>query len=240
MARGFKRQGAEYVATLDKAEARLVANLAADVLEMLDSRVQEQELPDDASVGLAGHAGSAHAEIDTGAAAPADEDAADSSAAEPAGEDRWWEALGLSNADLMPGASGGERRRARPEDPALARLLPDLIAASDATEGEAERLRALTEPVVVEGKREALAEAVRLLTAHPLKVPADSAPRFASALNDIRLVLAERLGIETAEDAERIHGAEDSEDEMDRYLALLYGFVSWLQESLMTALLKRR
>lgn len=238
MARGFRRQGEEYVATLDKAEARLVANLAADVLEMLDSRVDEQTPPDDAGLGPVGGAGSAgFAGGDDGAAGGSVREAA--AGAAPA-EDRWWEALGLSNADLMPGAEAGERRRARPEDPALARLLPDLIAGSDATEGEAERLRALTEPVVVAGKRAALEEAVQLLTTRPLKVPVDSASRFASALNDIRLVLAQRLGIETAQDAERIHAAEESEDEMDRYLALLYGFVSWLQESLMTALLKRR
>lgn len=246
MARGFRRQGEEYVATLDKAEARLVANLAADVLEMLDSRVDEQTSPDDAGLGPVGGVGSAGlAGGDDGAAGGSADGAAgeatdDAAAVSAPAEDRWWEALGLSNADLMPGAEAGERRRARPEDPALARLLPDLIAGSDATEGEAERLRALTEPVVVAGKRAALEEAVQLLTARPLKVPVDSASLFASALNDIRLVLAQRLGIETAQDAERIHAAEESEDEMDRYLALLYGFVSWLQESLMTALLKRR
>lgn len=233
MARGFKRHGGEYVATLEKAESRLVANLAADVLEMLDSRVDKTSVPDGAVDALVG--GDRQGE-DSAAGSEQSQGIVD----EAPVEQPWWEALGLSNADLMPDAEPGEPRRARPEDPALARLLPDLIAPADATEGEAERLRALTEPVVVTGKREGLLEAVELLKARPLKVPVDSAPRFAAALNDIRLVLAERLGIETASDAERIHAAEDSEDDMDRYLALLYGFVSWLQESLMTALLKRR
>lgn len=228
MARGFRRQGTDFVATLDKAESRLVAGLARDVLEMLDTRVDE---PADADVTVNDDAATAPVSGAVGGDDPT-HDGAD--------EDRWWEALGLSNADLMPSADESTRRRTRPEDPALARLLPDLVADSDATQGEAERLRALTEPVIVEGKREALAEAVGLLTQHPLRVPDDAAPRFASALNDIRLVLAQRLGIESEEDARRVHEAEDGDDEVERYMALLYGFVSWLQESLMTALLKRR
>ncbi len=56
----------------------------------------------------------------------------------------------------------------------------------------------------------------------------------------MRLVLAERLGLETEEDAERIHAQDDwsKADTVDEYLALVYNFVTWLQESLMQAMLK--
>jgi hypothetical protein len=56
----------------------------------------------------------------------------------------------------------------------------------------------------------------------------------------VRLVLAERLGLETEDDAERIHDIDDwsRADTVDEYLALVYNFVTWLQESLMQALLQ--
>jgi len=262
MARAFRPVGGAYVAQLDAAESRLVGELARDVLQMLRSRAEltGDLVPDDADpagvVGPppAGGTGSAGAESSGGAAGATGED--------------WWSELGLSTADLGLDADGqllpdnaaydveaartaGEdgagtpgvstRRRARPADPALARLLPDLVGA-DADPGEAERLRALTEPGIAAAKRAALAEAGELLAQNPLRVPAESAPRFASALNDIRLVLAQRLGIETEEDAARVSRLEDDDEEaeLEHYLALLYGFVSWLQESLMTALLRRR
>ncbi len=260
MARAFRPVGGAYIAELDEAESKLVAQLALDVKEMLDTRAEltgdltpDQE-HDDAVPGQ-------------GAPAPtgADRQGDDAPDARSAGGANWWEELGLSPADLgvgpdgellpdnealpgadTPGAGGAAprpttRRRARPADPALARLLPDLVARGEAADGEAERLRALTEPGIVAAKRANLAEAAALLSMDPLRVPAADAPRFASALNDIRLVLAERLGIESEEDAARVAAAEENpDDELEHYLALLYGFVSWLQESLMTALLRRK
>jgi hypothetical protein len=293
MARAFRPVGGAYVAELDEAEAKLVAQLALDVKEMLDTRAEltgdlvPEATHDDAPAGPGASPRRGAGERATHDDAPAGPGAAphQGSGEQAAGtdadagtraEDRWWEALGLSPADLgvgpdgelladnealplqetdahggaadLPGAAGGAaaprpttRRRARPSDPALARLLPDLVAGGDAAVGEAERLRALTEPGLVAAKRANLAEAAQLLSLDPLRVPAADAPRFASALNDIRLVLAERLGIESAEDAARVAAAEeDPEDELGHYLALLYGFVSWLQESLMTALLRRK
>jgi hypothetical protein len=93
----------------------------------------------------------------------------------------------------------------------------------------------------------------------------EDAPAFAAALTDIRLVLAERLGIETEEDADRLyatleaqaaaeeeaesraaHGraADDDrpareilEQEVRAYLGSVYTALSWLQESLMAVLL---
>lgn len=65
------------------------------------------------------------------------------------------------------------------------------------------------------------------------------------ALNDARLVLAERLGIEDAEDADDVHAlayedAPEGEDEDTRWrrgLALAYDMITWWQESLVAVLL---
>ena len=64
------------------------------------------------------------------------------------------------------------------------------------------------------------------------------------ATNDIRLVLAQRLGIESAQDAERVHTAafqelpeeETSREQWYRGTALVYDMVTWWQESLVSAL----
>ena len=64
------------------------------------------------------------------------------------------------------------------------------------------------------------------------------------AINDIRLVLAQRLGIESAQDARHVHNvafqeAPDSEtphEQWYRGTALVYDMVTWWQESLVSAL----
>ena len=64
------------------------------------------------------------------------------------------------------------------------------------------------------------------------------------AINDIRLVLAQRLGIESAQDAEHVHAVafqEAPEEGTDREqwyrgTALVYDMVTWWQESLVSAL----
>ena len=64
------------------------------------------------------------------------------------------------------------------------------------------------------------------------------------ASNDIRLVLAHRLGIESAQDAERVHAAafqevpeeETSREQWYRGTALVYDMITWWQESLVSAL----
>ena len=64
------------------------------------------------------------------------------------------------------------------------------------------------------------------------------------ASNDIRLVLAQRLGIESAQDAEHVHATafqeapeeETSREQWYRGTALVYDMVTWWQESLVSAL----
>jgi len=266
MARGFRHLGSGYVAELDPAEARLVITLARDVLQMLSNRDGAPliEVPQprggrfeklaDWGIEADGAPGRHRATrrerrrrhgslaVPDAVSEPERESsgAAEDLPGEPEpAEDRWWEALGLVDPTEETQADEPAPRRRAPQDPALARLLPDLIADADAEDGEAERLRALTEDGIVASKRSGLEEAVRLLAVDPLRIPEAEAPRFGAALNDIRLVLAERLGIHTEEDARRVTEDGDT-DEVSHFMAVLYSFVSWLQESLMTALLKRR
>lgn len=123
-----------------------------------------------------------------------------------------------------------------PQDPALARLLPP--ASED--DGVAAELRHLTEESIRSAKGERLRRVWWDLQAgeDDIRVPADHAMAWAGALTDVRLVLAQRLGVEDAEAAERLEEvASASDDEVSRALATLYLALSWLQESLVEAML---
>ncbi|MET4003430.1 MULTISPECIES: DUF2017 domain-containing protein [Arthrobacter] len=123
-----------------------------------------------------------------------------------------------------------------PTDPALLRLLPDALT-GDAD--SALEFRQLTERSLRESKIGALRAASLGLDSEKLVLDSEGAKLWAMALNDVRLVLAERLAIRTAEDAERIHEVQDwgDADDVESYLSLVYNFVSWLQESLVQAML---
>ncbi|MFL4475299.1 DUF2017 domain-containing protein [Paeniglutamicibacter sp. MACA_103] len=126
---------------------------------------------------------------------------------------------------------------AAPSDRATKRLLPDADPDDAAASLE---FRRLSERGIRERKIGALREAALLMESGSILLNEQTAPRFASAVNDVRLVLAERLGLESEEDAERIHAQDDwsKAETVDEYLALVYNFVTWLQESLMQAMLK--
>jgi hypothetical protein len=53
-------------------------------------------------------------------------------------------------------------------------------------------------------------------------------------------VLAERLDIRDEEDAEHVHLMQDwsQAEDVESYLALVYNFTTWLQESLVQAMLQ--
>ncbi|GAA3692695.1 hypothetical protein GCM10022377_01430 [Zhihengliuella alba] len=150
--------------------------------------------------------------------------------------DPLWELTGLSPEDFASGA--GAAAAEPPRDPALRRLLPDAVKDDDTAAAE---FRGLTEHALRQSKTASLRAAKLALETSRLHLDDASAPRFAAALNDVRLVLAERLGIETEEDAERVHRLEDwaEAESVDDYLALVYNFVTWAQDSLMVALTER-
>lgn len=123
-----------------------------------------------------------------------------------------------------------------PTDPALARLLPD--AAQDDPEAAAE-FRRLTEGGLRRRKREALAMARHTLDRPgPLQLDPPEAQAWLTALNDVRLVLATRLELHSDEDAERLLGraAEFPPDDPRAWMAAVYDVLTWLQDTLVTAL----
>ena len=142
-----------------------------------------------------------------------------------------------------------------PIDPAVRRLLPD--ASRDDPEVSAE-FRRLTEGDIRAGKVARLGRLWTALTtpadgqrADAFAITPDDAKDVAAALTDLRLVLAERLQIRTDGQAERLYDTlltsptadldDVASDDLDpatrRYLVAVYGALSWLQESLVEALL---
>ena len=133
-----------------------------------------------------------------------------------------------------------------PEDPALARLLPD--AHRDDPEASAE-FRRYTESGLRERKRSGLRVALGTLDRNaPLRLNQDEAAAWLVALTDVRLVLAERIGLRTDHDHELLErvaarlaeGAPDDDTaDAGHRLAMtlaLYDFLAWLQETLVEAM----
>ena len=160
---------------------------------------------------------------------------------------------------VPPEGDGSPRMRIEPlpppSDPAVRRLLPD--ASRDDPQIAAE-FRRLTEDDLRADKIARLTRLWDALTT-PVEgwrpdafvVAPQDAPQVAAAITDLRLVLAERLGIRTDEQAERLYDAlldpgqaevpadpdEELGPEARRYLVAVYGALSWLQESLVDVLL---
>lgn len=143
--------------------------------------------------------------------------------------------------ELFAALSESLQERPAPEDPALRRLLPD--AGPDA-ETSAE-FRRLTEDSLRRQKGDrldvALAAFKRSLNGaagpqgREVVLQRPEARAAMMALTDARLVLAERLGVHTDEDAEALHARVDGLDlprnEQD-VSAMYYDFITWLAESL--------
>lgn len=140
------------------------------------------------------------------------------------------------NEDPLAALVGLDPEATKPEDSAVIRLLPDAVRNDD--DGALE-FRRLTERSLREEKVSTLRAAALLLEHSQVLLNPDQAQVLARALNDVRLVLADRLEIKTDEDAARLHGISDLEDaeDLESYLALVYNFVTWVQEGLMQALL---
>lgn len=146
------------------------------------------------------------------------------------------------SAGLAQTGAGQEDRPPSPADPALVRLFPPM---SISDPDLAVELRALTVDDVrrskllnLEAVARALAEGVETVV-----VKRGEEGQWLTALTDIRLVVAARLGIEDEVAAERMHelaiattqGDVVDADERTVALASLYSGVTWWQESLLRA-----
>ncbi|EWT06445.1 hypothetical protein N864_21215 [Intrasporangium chromatireducens Q5-1] len=124
-------------------------------------------------------------------------------------------------------------------DPALDRLLPAGHRGDDAVASE---FRRLTEEGLRQRKSGNLDVALsRLAAADDDQVDLDlaQATAFVMALTDVRLLLGERLGIRTEEDAESLYAslAQLDDDDPAAYAVAWYDFLTWLQETLTSALM---
>jgi len=134
-----------------------------------------------------------------------------------------------------PNEVGGAR------DPALERLLPTAHKGDDEVASE---FRRLTENDLRDRKATTLTTAIDALRAADgdrLELTRDQAHAMVIALTDTRLVLGERLGLRTDEDALELDERVASLDADDPavYAASFYDFLTWMQESLTTALMGR-
>jgi hypothetical protein len=124
-----------------------------------------------------------------------------------------------------------------PTDPAVARLLPE---GNRDDPDLAAGYRRLTEDGLRERKRAGLERAsAALVRPDPVVLDPAEAQALLKGLTDVRLVLAERLGVQTDEDAELLHHAlARSDDLADPRMAAaaLYDALTWWQEALISTL----
>ena len=207
MARAFQRRDGQLVAWLDVDERAVVAQLAEQVREIV------------APVGSAGGEGGHAGEVD-----PFDAIVA---------------GLGTLSTDV--GSPDPERSTGLDEerDPVLDRLFP---AGHRGDPLEAREFRRLTEGSLRQRKADNLATLIRVVErpsanpADPDELALDEGEAVAAvvALTDVRLVMGERLGLRTDDDAERLERVADElpEDDPAAFAVMLYDFLTWLQESL--------
>ncbi|PKW27094.1 DUF2017 family protein [Phycicoccus duodecadis] len=218
MARAFRRAGRgdqrRYVATLDAGERELVATLMGQVADLL-----APPEPDGAGGG-AGVTGTRAGDVDDGF-------------------DAIVAGMGLARApgERADAAASGEPAD---RDPALDRLLPTGHREDDEAATE---FRRLTEGGLRHRKAAALTASVAVLREAGDTVSLDEgqAVAFVTALTDVRLVLGERLGLRTDEDLDRLEELVErlDDDEPVVHLLALYDFLTWLQETLASALMRR-
>ncbi len=119
-----------------------------------------------------------------------------------------------------------------PDDPVLARLLPDAYTDDPESAGE---FRRYTEQGLRSGKVAAARTVLATLPASGGKVRLSEpeAQAWLRALNDVRLALSVRLGIAEEDDEQEADLAPD--DPLSAYM-LIYQWLAFLQESLIEAL----
>jgi hypothetical protein len=214
MGRPFEGDGERIKVRLDPGERRLLARLLDEVAELLDDGRAPATDPLAVLVGF-------------DLQLPDDERAG--------GSDR--DRFDPDRFDPDRPAPGPDRTQDEERDPALARLLP--TAHRDDAELAAE-FRRLTETGLRSRKRGnlALASAALQRRGHVV-LNRSEASALLKGLTDTRLVLGERLGLHTDEDADAVQDLlRHRPDTDDPWVsaALLYDVLTWWQESLVGAL----
>ena len=126
-----------------------------------------------------------------------------------------------------------------PGDPVLRRLLPD--ASRDDAQVTAEFRRLTQDDLLAAKVRRLRTLHERLLAPDPLVVPDDDAWATAGAFTDLRLALAEVLGLRTDDDAEGLSDRyPPASDDPLALAADIFGVLGWLQGTLIDAMTDRR
>lgn len=179
-----RRRRGRVSAEFDQNEAGLIANLAAQLIELLRDRNGASESSSDPLASLVGMSG-----------------------------------------PVLP-----------PEDPVLARLLPDAYRDNPEDAGEFRRYteQSLTSAKVANAERiidDLRSGGLEAGSADEVEVELDTAGvlMWLRSLTDIRLALATRLGIETDDDIQRL---ADETDEAILAMADVYDWLGYVQESL--------
>lgn len=220
MARGFRRRGSgedlRFTARLDALERATVAGLMDQVQDLLDPPAPP------AAPGPPGREGAP--------AAPGT----------PGGDD-----FDTIVANLGMGVTVAAEDQAGLDlanlerDPALGRLLPTANRTDDEAAAE---FRRLTETGLRQRKASALAVASAALRhddGDKVRLSEPEARAFLVALTDVRLVLGERMGLRTDEDIDTLEAtaADLDPDDPLAYALAVYDFLTWLQETLASAML---
>ncbi|MCP2262925.1 DUF2017 family protein [Promicromonospora thailandica] len=184
----FRAMRRGYEARLEPVERVVLARVARDVADMLREEAGLDLFDDGGEPGPSAHPGPGKGQAWANGLLAPDE---------------------LTDADLarLTGVTGIARH---PTDPAAQRLLPDASKDDPELAGE---FRRLTQNDVARAKVDRLeafaalldlpSDAPSTLGRHgappPVRVPREDAEQFAGALTDVRLVIAERLGLKTDE-----------------------------------------
>ena len=153
----------------------------------------------------------------------------------PPSEDPLAELLGMPDVAIDPDVGPQP-----PDDPALARLFPE--ANRDDAEAAAEFRRFTEQGLRARKRTGARRSAEALEGSEPVLLDDEQAAALLKALTDLRLVLGERLGLQTDEDSERLHTllAVGAGDESWTAAAATYDMLTWWQEALVGAVGSRR
>jgi hypothetical protein len=166
-------------------------------------------------------------------------DLLDPTASEPEGEDDFASIVaGLGMGVTVAAEDQDDLEVASERDPALDRLLPTANREDDEAAAE---FRRLTETGLRRRKATALQTAADLFRAEDrIRLDDAQAQAVLTALTDVRLVLGERMGLRTDDDVEALEAAAQHLDPDDPlgYALAVYDFLTWLQETLASAMLE--
>ena len=261
--RGFKAVDGGWESPLEDWELEFLADLLAQVLVILDSAAPSGPRggrPAGAAPPGPGGPRAAESARDAEILAALDFDI-EEPAGEPGGAGTGAAGEPGGAGEPGPGAPGpgerpGRRDPAAPAGPPAASaalapfveaLLPDASEDPDTAVEVAAMTRGRLRALKSERARRVMAELIEPTGARgAVRVSAGTEQDWLGALNDLRLVLAQRLGIDSAEAAEDVHAIareappphESDEFRWRRGAALSYDMLTWWQESLLRVLLR--